>query len=41
MVVVTGREFRASQAKYFDFANEAEDVTIICTRVWEYIHFSC
>ena len=28
MIIVTGREFRASQAKYFDFANQGEDVII-------------
>lgn len=28
MIIVTGREFRSSQAKYFDFANQGEDVII-------------
>lgn len=28
MIIVTGREFRASQSKYFDFANQGEDVII-------------
>ena len=28
MIIVTGREFRANQAKYFDFANQGEDVII-------------
>ena len=28
MVVVTGREFRASQSKYFGFARQGEDVII-------------
>jgi hypothetical protein len=28
MIIVTGREFRASQAKYFDLANQGEDVII-------------
>lgn len=28
MVVVTGREFRASQAKYFGYAGRGEDVII-------------